>query len=232
LSNNIPKCAQCNISTGEKACYSLNGRNPKFCPTVNNEKTIEYANQKYNHPENKEFARQAAIQEGTCYIERDASPSILHPVKTRLQEICEFSWRMGYKRLGLAFCVGLSKEASIFESILDKQGFEVVSVACKVGCVPKEAIDLVEEEKVRIGGHESMCNPIAQAEVLNQASTDFNVIMGLCVGHDSLFLKHAKALTTVFAVKDRVLAHNPLGALYTSHSYYQRFLRKPIDFKK
>lgn len=229
MTSNIPRCAKCSIGMAEKACYTLSGRNPQFCPTANNKDTIEKANREYLHPENKEFARQASIQEGTCYIERDAKPHILYPTKTRLQEICEFSRRMGYKKIGLAFCVGLYKEASILEAILDKHGFEVVSVACKVGCVQKEYIGIKEDEKVSIGSYESMCNPIAQAEVLNEAGTDFNIIMGLCVGHDSLFLKYANAMTTVFAVKDRVLAHNPLGALYTSHTYYQRFLRKTTE---
>ena len=54
-----------------------------------------------------------------------------------------------------------------------------------------------------------MCNPIGQAVFLNKAGTQLNVILGLCVGHDSLFIKHAEAPVTVFAVKDRVLAHNP-----------------------
>ncbi|MEZ4527485.1 MAG: DUF1847 domain-containing protein [Desulfobacterales bacterium] len=44
-----------------------------------------------------------------------------------------------------------------------------------------------------------------QAMVLNQESTELNVMLGLCVGHDSLFLKYAKALCTVLVVKDRVL---------------------------
>jgi hypothetical protein len=49
-----------------------------------------------------------------------------------------------------------------------------------------------------------MCNPIAQALLFNDAKTEFNVMMGLCVGHDSLFLKYAEAPCTVFAVKDRL----------------------------
>jgi uncharacterized metal-binding protein len=66
-----------------------------------------------------------------------------------------------------------------------------------------------------------MCNPVAQAYVLNEAKTDFNVVMGLCVGHDSLFLKHSDALCTVLAAKDRLLGHNPLAAIYTVDTYYR-----------
>lgn len=68
-----------------------------------------------------------------------------------------------------------------------------------------------------------MCNPIAQAKILNAAGTDFNILLGLCVGHDSLFIKYSQAMVTVFAVKDRVLGHNPLAAVYNYESYYERF---------
>lgn len=70
-----------------------------------------------------------------------------------------------------------------------------------------------------------MCNPITQAMMLNEAKTDFNILLGLCIGHDSLFLKYAEGMTTVFAVKDRVTGHNPLAPLYTSRSYYQRLAK-------
>jgi uncharacterized metal-binding protein len=66
-----------------------------------------------------------------------------------------------------------------------------------------------------------MCNPIGQAKFLNKAKTDLNILLGLCVGHDSLFIKYSEAPITVFAAKDRVLAHNPLSAIYQSESYYK-----------
>jgi uncharacterized metal-binding protein len=66
-----------------------------------------------------------------------------------------------------------------------------------------------------------MCNPALQALILNDAETDFNILLGLCVGHDSIFLKEAEAPCTVLAVKDRVLGHNPLAAVYNIDSYYR-----------
>jgi uncharacterized metal-binding protein len=89
-----------------------------------------------------------------------------------------------------------------------------------VGGVEKEAIGIAENEKVRVGQWESMCNPLLQAEILNREQTDLNILLGLCVGHDALFLKHAAAFSTVLAAKDRVTGHNPLAAVYTLHSYY------------
>ena len=77
---------------------------------------------------------------------------------------------------------------------------------------------------MRPGTYESICNPIGQAMYLNEEKTDFNVVVGLCVGHDSLFFKYSEAPTTVFAVKDRVLVHNPLAAIYASDFYYKKKL--------
>jgi uncharacterized metal-binding protein len=68
-----------------------------------------------------------------------------------------------------------------------------------------------------------MCNPILQAMIANDAGTDFNIVLGLCVGHDSLFFRHAKAPSTVLAVKDRVTGHNPLACIYLSGNYYSWF---------
>jgi uncharacterized metal-binding protein len=70
-----------------------------------------------------------------------------------------------------------------------------------------------------------MCNPITQAEILNKEKVDFAIMLGLCLGHDTLFIKHCKVPMTVIAVKDRVTGHNPLAALYTINSYYKRLAK-------
>lgn len=215
-------CAQCSVI--QKACRFEDGKGPSACPTVYKKDVIEKVLKAYDQPEINEFARQASIQEGACYANRNIKPYTMHPTKPRLQEVMEFCERMEYKRLGLAFCGGLTNEAELLCEVLEKNEFQIVSVSCKCGGIPKEKIGVKDEEKIRIGGFEPMCNPIAQAELLNDADTDFNIMLGLCVGHDSLFLKHIKGYATVFAVKDRVTGHNPLAALYTVRSYNQRFL--------
>lgn len=215
------KCALCRV--GSKICRTTDGQAPAFCSTVLHREPLAKAGAEYDRGDIREFARQASIQEAECYIDRAAEPHYRFPVKTRLQEVIEFSRKMGYKRLGLAFCGGLHQEAAVVNKVLQDHGFEVVSVVCKVGGTDKAAIGLTEGQRVRVGKYETMCNPIGQAEVLNDAGTDFNILLGLCVGHDSLFIKYSRAMVTVFAVKDRVLAHNPLGAVYNYDSYYERF---------
>lgn len=219
-----PECAKCGFK--KKACRSPEGRGPAFCPTLKQKQALDQAAKEYDKPDILKFAQEASIQEAQCYIHRDRKPFVMHPTKPRVQETCEFAKKMGYKRLGIAFCLGLHKEALALSQILEAQGFEVVSAICKVGGVPKEEIGLREEDKVLIGEFDPMCNPIAQAMILNEEKTDFNILVGLCVGHDSLFLKYSNAFCTVLVTKDRVLGHNPAAALYTSNTFYGRMLRE------
>jgi uncharacterized metal-binding protein len=129
---------------------------------------------------------------------------------------------MGYKRLGLAFCMGLFKEAAVVSELLESKGFSVISVVCKAGGTPKTSIGIDMEHTIEQTLDEAMCNPIFQAKLLNRQKCDFNILLGLCVGHDSIFFKYAEAPTTVLAVKDRVTGHNPLAAIYTMDSYYRK----------
>lgn len=141
----------------------------------------------------------------------------------RVREVMEFAWRIEAGHLGIASCIGLIQEARILQGILEENGFAVSSVCCKVGGIPKGDIGLRPEETLQPdGGYDPLCNPIGQAELLNLAGTDLNVLVGLCVGHDSLFLMHSQAPSTVLVAKDRVTGHNPVAALYASHSYFAR----------
>jgi uncharacterized metal-binding protein len=218
------ECAKCSVK--DKICLSPEGRGPTFCPTLHRKESIAKANEEFIKPDILKFAHDASVQEAECYIHRGTKPYVLHPTKPRVQEICEFAQKMGYRKLGIAFCGGLHSEALSLTQILEAQGFEVISVTCKAGGTPKEQIGIKDEEKIRVCEFESMCSPIAQGMILNAEKTDFNILVGLCVGHDSLFLKYSKAYCTVLVAKDRVLSHNPCAALYTTGSCYARMLRK------
>jgi uncharacterized metal-binding protein len=209
-------CACCPLPKYKRACDSDQGPGPGGCPTLTAGDALASAREVYDDPQIRWMAQEASRQEAAGYCDRASIP---RPVKSRLEELCEFARRMGFRRLGLAFCGGLVAEAEQLATVLIAQGFEVVSVVCKVGAVAKEELGLVDDEKIRPGRFEAMCNPIAQAELLNRAHTDLNIMMGLCVGHDALFLRHVRGYTTVFAVKDRLLGHNPMAALYTAGSY-------------
>ena len=99
----------------------------------------------------------------------------------------------------------------------------VVAVGCKAGAVLKTEVG-IDERCAAIGTN--MCNPILQAKLLNEAGTELNIVVGLCVGHDSLFYKYSDAIVTTLVTKDRVTGHNPVAALYTAESYYGRLFGK------
>ncbi|MBW1698521.1 MAG: DUF1847 domain-containing protein [Deltaproteobacteria bacterium] len=221
MSSELPGCAKCPYEPTTRICQQKDGKSPPFCPTVTKTHIIEKALEEVMKPENLEFARQASIQEGEGYADKELGYAQTRPLKPRIVEIIEFAKKMNYKKLGLVFCMGLRKEAKVVENLLSINGFDVVSGLCKMGRTPKEMIGVRDEQKIKIGCFESMCNPIAQAFVLNDENTEFNIMMGLCVGHDSLFLKYSEAPCTVFAVKDRLLGHNPLAAIYNIDSYYR-----------
>ncbi len=221
MTSEVAGCARCPFDTKERLCQKEDGKSPPFCPTENYQEVIAKALAEFNKPEILEFARQASIQEGEGYANRELGYEKVKPIKPRIMETIEFAKRMQYERLGLVFCIGLVKEAKVVENLLTNEGFEVVSALCKMGREPKETIGVTDDQKIRIGCFESMCNPIAQAFVLNSENTEFNIVMGLCVGHDSLFLKYSEAPCTVLAAKDRLLGHNPLAAIYTIDSYYR-----------
>jgi uncharacterized metal-binding protein len=126
-----------------------------------------------------------------------------------LNRLEEFARRMGYKKLGLAFCVGFSDEAALLGEILSRD-FEVHSACCKVSALTKDSVGATR--RPWLGA--ISCNPVEQARRLDEAGCEFNIVLGLCVGHDSLFYRHSSAPVTTFVVKDRVLGHNPVAALY------------------
>ena len=163
----------------------------------------------YADPEDRRMMRAASEVEAEYYGEIN-----------RIQEIILFSQKMGYKKLGIAFCAALSEEAAKLSIILDNY-FEISTVNCKVCGVEKSEMGAMESDKV---GPIS-CNPIEQAEVLNAANTDLNLLLGLCVGHDALFIKYSQAPVVPVAAKDRVIAHNPLGALYCS-AIFKRMMKE------
>jgi uncharacterized metal-binding protein len=206
-------------------CYSehfLEG--PSNCPTKTKAEVIKRAVAEYDKPEVREFARQASIQEFECYLQL---PEGMTPRNPRVEEIVQFAKKMGYRKLGIAFCIGVRNEAKIASTIFGNRGFEVFSVCCKAGAIPKERIGIKEEQKIGgPGAFETMCSPISQAEILNDAGTELNVLVGLCVGHDSLFIKYSQAPVTVLIAKDRVFGHNPAAGLYQSTAYYRKLLRQ------
>jgi len=183
-----PRCGQCEM----KEC-----RDGKDCfSQADNHKQL------YQDDQIAELHRAASAIEARYYGK-----------ETRLGEIILFAKELKYKKIGLAFCIGLSEEAKVVGEILSRH-FEVISVCCKVCGIDKKDFSLTQ---ISPENYEVMCNPAGQAQLLNEAETQLNVLCGLCVGHDAIFSKASKAPVTTLIAKDRMLAHNPAAAIYCQY---------------
>jgi uncharacterized metal-binding protein len=198
-------CVDCGIGR----CNKESGAFPEFCMTTHlSDEVLADAMAQYEKEENRKIAVSAAEVEHDNYCKM-----------TRLEETIEFAKKIGAKKIGIATCLGLLDESRILAKILRSHGFEVYGAACKAGMQPKTQIGIPKRcEEVGV----NMCNPILQAKILNAAKTDLNILMGLCVGHDSLFYKHSDAIVTTLVAKDRVLGHNTVAAIYQADKYYAK----------
>ena len=199
-------CAECT----QHGCILRDMDKTMTCCPCKNEEIQKQAAELYNEPENLNIALSSAIVEAEGYAKI-----------SRVEEIVLFCQKAGYKKIGLVFCMGLKNEAKIVSKIFRHHGLEVVSVICKNGSVPKSSIGVTAEHTLSGCTEEVMCNPIGQALLMNQEKVDFNVLLGLCVGHDTLALKYIEAPTTVLAVKDRLTGHNPIAAINMAEGYHK-----------
>ena len=197
------------VDCGTQNCKFKTRTYPDFCLTTNlSEEDAQWATVRYDEDRNHDIMVASAEVEYEGYCQW-----------TRVQEIMEFARKIGAKKIGIANCIGLMNEARIFAKILRANGFEPYAVVCKVEGRTKTSVGIPEKCE-EIGS--AMCNPILQARLLNREHTDLNVVIGLCVGHDSLFYRYSEAYVTTLVTKDRVTGNNPAAALYTAGSYYKK----------
>lgn len=193
----LPQCARCD----HKSC-----RDGKDCFNLaENQKNL------YHHSPLGKLHQAASAVEARYYGR-----------ETRLGEVILLAKELKCKKVGLAFCIGLSEEAKIIDQILSEH-FEVVSVCCKACALKKDEFHL---EKIEGDADEIMCNPAGQADLLHRAGAELNVLCGLCVGHDAVFTQASKAPVTTLIAKDRVLGHNPVAAVYC------RYVRRKLEKKQ
>lgn len=199
------------VDCGVKACDIEGRKHPGFCVSQQVDGELrEEVKERYLLKENRDMMVASAEVEYENYCQM-----------TRLQETIEWAKKMHAQKIGIATCVGLLNESRILAKVLRNHGFEVYGAGCKVGEIPKVEIG-IPEKCAEIGCN--TCNPILQAELLAKQETDINIVVGLCVGHDSMFYKYSQAPTTTLIAKDRILGHNPVAALYTADTYYAKKL--------
>lgn len=213
----IPQCAKCPGAYCQGAPPEKTNQDllPNYCPMKTSREAIDQAGEQYELENVRRIYIPATITEKEAY---ETVRGVRMAVRPRIKELIEFGKLMEARRIGVAFCAGLRDEAARIVSILEKAGFTVASVLCKCGGTDKTKLNVAKEYKIgNPSAFEAGCNPVLQAELLNKAGTDINVIVGLCIGHDMLFTMTSKAPVTTLIVKDRLLGHNPVIALYSNY---------------
>lgn len=157
-----------------------------------------------------EYSQHHRSMEVTADISAEADRKLC-----RVAEFIYYCIGMGYTHIGVAFCVEMFREVEILTRLL-RRFFRVTPVGCKVG--GHMQYDLITSASG------VLCNPIGQARILNKLKSDINVMVGLCVGCDIIFMQHSEAPVSPLFVKDKSLANNPVSALYSKY-YIEEILR-------
>ncbi|MDR2442095.1 MAG: DUF1847 domain-containing protein [Deltaproteobacteria bacterium] len=203
-------CSEC----ATRNCYRNDSHYPSFCLTEANELGAKDSKELYIGDNEDARLLKAAGEIETEFYGR----------MTRLEETVSLAKRLGVKKLGIASCFALINESSVLAKCVRSAGIEVMTAICKIGSIDKGDLGVPDEMKLLPGHKEANCNPVLQARVLNEWGSEFNVLMGLCVGHDALFNRYSQAPVTTLVAKDRVLGHNPVQAIYLSKTFYARVL--------
>jgi uncharacterized metal-binding protein len=212
-----PQCAKCSGAHCENMSLDQINKNilPEYCPMKTSEEIIKSVIEYYGQDDVKRIYVPATITEKEAY---ELVRGVRMAVRPRIKELIEFGKLIHAQKIGVAFCAGMRDEAARIVAVLERAGFAVASVLCKCGGTDKTELNVSKEYKIGDPSKfEAACNPILQAKILNNAGTDINIIVGLCLGHDMLFTMNSKAPVTTFIVKDRLLGHNPIIALYSDY---------------
>jgi uncharacterized metal-binding protein len=131
-------------------------------------------------------------------------------LRNRVEELVHFAQARGLDRIGVAFCVSMTKEAQALGRLLEAEGLATELVCCRVGAIDYEKVGLTKAHPEKFA---ATCNPVAQAKLLNEAQVKLVVQMGLCLGHDLILQEESLAPVTTLVVKDRAFDHHPITAL-------------------
>ena len=134
-------------------------------------------------------------------------------LRNRVEELAHYAHGRGMKRIGVAFCVSLLEESQRLAHLLQDEGLETELVCCRVGAVDYDEIGLPKAHPDRFA---AICNPVAQARLLNRRNVDLVAQVGLCVGHDLVLQEECAVPVTTLVVKDRALDHHTVAALRSS----------------
>jgi uncharacterized metal-binding protein len=206
----IPKTTSCICK--KQGCWG-DGNNhiPAYCYANNHINALDNANKKYSEETTIDYYKSASLVS-----------SKYDGMRPRIAEAIDFVKEMGFHKIGFAACLAFEYEMKTIREIFVKEELEPIIVGCQIGNSTPGDRGVAELLKYS----NSTCNPIGQAEILNEESTQLNFIVGLYMGHDILFSEYSSAPVSTLVVKDRMTGNNPVAAL---HGYHLRKSLLGID---
>jgi len=147
----------------------------------------------------REDGAQAIVQAAARLVDDGLAGSL-----SRLEELCRFIKDRDYRKVGMAYCYGMEKEALRTVRYFAQNGIRVSAISCTVGALPQNAVNA---ESAVCG---VSCNPLGQAAQLEAEGTDLAIQFGICLGHDILFSRAFSGDQTVLVVKDRIFGQRQL----------------------
>lgn len=124
--------------------------------------------------------------------------------KRRINDNFAINWLIGFVKdffgdkatVGVASCLGTVEKARGVIKILEREGMKTALVTCKLGGLTIDAVNRDGKPYKHPG-----CNPVAQAKIFNKLNVPVVILVGLCIGHDMIFIKHCKSYIIPFATK-------------------------------
>jgi uncharacterized metal-binding protein len=129
-------CSSCSPiwqKQGTTNCWSAPGSKPAkpaYCPSEPHAEIIDNSLRQYQGDDtDARLARVAAKVEGLCYQPVPGSEAV-NARWTRVEDVLALARLMGYRKIGIATCIGLLEECNRLSDILRAQGMEPFSAGC------------------------------------------------------------------------------------------------------
>ena len=172
-------------------CRTKNCHHRKLGAKTSNCLEMDYAEEIRLEPSAAELIHKANSATRKAFERRTNGDFTLNWLKTFLKDFFG-----SQATIGVASCFGSIETARTVIEAIESEGMKAALVTCKLGGLTVK----------NVGGDGVLyehpgCNPVAQAKILNELSVPVVVLVGLCIGHDMIFIKHCKSYVIPFITK-------------------------------
>ena len=172
-------------------CRTKNCYHRKLGAKTSNCLEIDYAKEIRLEPSEAELMNKANSATQKAFERRTKGDFALNWLKTFLKDFFG-----SQETIGVASCLGSIETARTVIEAIESEGMKAALVTCKLGGLTVNNVD-----KDGVPCEHPGCNPVAQAKILNGLNVPVVVLVGLCIGHDMIFIKHCKSYVIPFITK-------------------------------